>query len=112
MSHAPREPYRHIDLLASLEKLRNRLIALEAMAHAASDTVELLPYLTRLSRHPQLESRPAWTETQCRNIGRLQSLVVATASSAYEVLHEIDSLLHELAETKPLETDTPDSIKS
>ena len=71
-----------IRLRTSLENLRSFLVDLEALAHAARETLDRLPYLpTPLSptnEGPELEGR--------LNYGRLQALVTATASSAKEVL--------------------------
>jgi hypothetical protein len=71
-----------IRLRTSLENLRSVLVDLEALAHAARETLDRLPYipipLSPTSEGPELESR--------LNYGRLQALVTATASSAKEVL--------------------------
>jgi hypothetical protein len=65
-----------------LENLRSFLVDLEALAHAAWETLDRLPYLptppSSRSEGQELESR--------LNYGRLQALVTATASSAKEVL--------------------------
>jgi hypothetical protein len=65
-----------------LENLRSVLVDLEALAHAARETLDRLPFLpTPLnpgSEGQELESR--------LNYGRLQALVTATASSAKDVL--------------------------
>jgi hypothetical protein len=71
-----------IRLRTSLENLRSVLVDLEALAHAAWETLDRLPFLptslTPRSEGQELESR--------LNYGRLQALVTATASSAKEVL--------------------------
>jgi hypothetical protein len=71
-----------IRLRTSLENLRSFLVDLEALAHAAWETLDRLPYLptppSSRSEGQELESR--------LNYGRLQALVTATASSAKEVL--------------------------
>lgn len=71
-----------IRLRTSLENLRSFLVDLEALAHAARETLDRLPYLptplSPTSEGPELEGR--------LNYGRLQALVTATASSAKEVL--------------------------
>jgi hypothetical protein len=65
-----------------LENLRSFLVDLEALAHAARETLDRLPYMpvpvSPTSEGPELEGR--------LNYGRLQALVTATASSAKEVL--------------------------
>jgi hypothetical protein len=71
-----------IRLRTSLENLRSFLVDLEALAHAARETLDRLPFMPLppdpTSEGPELESR--------LNYGRLQALVTATASSAKEVL--------------------------
>jgi hypothetical protein len=71
-----------IRLRTSLENLRSVLVDLEALAHAARETLDRLPFMPLppdpTSEGPELESR--------LNYGRLQALVTATASSAKEVL--------------------------
>jgi hypothetical protein len=71
-----------IRLRTSLENLRSFLVDLEALAHAAWETLDRLPYLptppSSRSEGQELESR--------LNYGRLQALVTATASSAKDVL--------------------------
>jgi hypothetical protein len=71
-----------IRLRTSLENLRSFLVDLEALAHAAWETLDRLPFLpTPLS--PRTEGQ----ELESRlNYGRLQALVTATATSAKEVL--------------------------
>ena len=71
-----------IRLRTSLENLRSVLVNLEALAHAARETLDRLPFMPLppdpTSEGPERESR--------LNYGRLQALVTATASSAKEVL--------------------------
>ena len=71
-----------IRLRTSLENLRSVLVDLEALAHAARETLDRLPFMPLppdpTSEGPELEGR--------LNYGRLQALVTATASSAKEVL--------------------------
>jgi hypothetical protein len=65
-----------------LENLRSVLVDLEALAHAARETLDRLPFMP-LPPHPRSEGQ----ELESRlNYGRLQALVTATASSAKEVL--------------------------
>ena len=71
-----------IRLRTSLENLQSVLVDLEALAHAARETLDRLPYMP-LPPSPRSEGQ----ELESRlNYGRLQALVTATASSAKEVL--------------------------
>jgi hypothetical protein len=72
-----------------LETVRSYLVDLEALAHAARETLDHLPYMPRAasSEGPGLEVR--------LNYGRLQTLVAATAVSAKEVLLACDQMLEE-----------------
>lgn len=71
-----------IRLRTSLENLRSFLVDLEALAHAAWETLDKLPFLPT-----SLSPRSEGQELESRlNYGRLQALVTATASSAKEVL--------------------------
>jgi hypothetical protein len=81
-----------IRLRTSLENVRSYLVDLEALAHAARETLDRLPYLPRPSgsEHPELEAR--------LNYGRLQTLVSATAASAKELLLACDQMLKESEE--------------
>jgi hypothetical protein len=79
------------DLRESLEGLRSKIVDLEATAHAAAEAMNQLPYLPQRSR-PQ-ESKQTWTEEGTRNLGRMQSLVYATASAAESLLDEIKELI-------------------
>jgi hypothetical protein len=78
-----------IRLRTSLENVRSYLVDLEALAHAARDTLDRLPYMPRSSgsEGPELEVR--------LNYGRLQTLVSATAASARDVLLACDRMLEE-----------------
>jgi hypothetical protein len=65
-----------------LENLRSVLVDLEALAHAAWETLDRLPFLPT-----PLSPRSEGQELESRlNYGRLQALVTATASSAKDVL--------------------------
>jgi hypothetical protein len=78
-----------IRLRTSLENVRSCLVDLEALAHAARETLDRLPYLPRPSGS---EGR----ELEVRlNYGRLQTLVSATATSARDVLVACDEMLAE-----------------
>jgi hypothetical protein len=78
-----------IRLRTSLENVRSYLVDLEALAHAARETLDRLPYMPRPSgsEGQELEVR--------LNYGRLQTLVAATATSAREVLLTCDQMLAE-----------------
>jgi hypothetical protein len=78
-----------IRLRTSLENVRSYLVDLEALAHAARETLDRLPYMPRPSgsEGQELEVR--------LNYGRLQTLVSATATSAKEVLLACDQMLEE-----------------
>jgi hypothetical protein len=81
-----------IRLRTSLENVRSYLVDLEAMAHAARETLDRLPYMPRASGS---EGR----ELEVRlNYGRLQTLVSATATSARDVLLACDQMLEESGE--------------
>jgi hypothetical protein len=88
----PGESNTVIRLRTHLENVRSYLVDLEAMAHAARETLDRLPYLPRPSgsEGKELEVR--------LNYGRLQTLVVATATSAREVLLACDQMLSESGE--------------
>jgi hypothetical protein len=81
-----------IRLRTSLENVRSFLVDLEALAHAARETLDRLPYMPRPSgsEGQELEVR--------LNYGRLQTLVAATATSAKEVLLACDQMLAESEE--------------
>jgi hypothetical protein len=81
-----------IRLRTHLENVRSYLVDLEAMAHAARETLDRLPYMPRASGS---EGR----ELEVRlNYGRLQTLVSATATSARDVLLACDQMLEESGE--------------
>jgi hypothetical protein len=81
-----------IRLRTSLENVRSFLVDLEALAHAARETLDRLPYMPRPSgsEGQELEVR--------LNYGRLQTLVSATATSARDVLLACDQMLEESEE--------------
>jgi hypothetical protein len=81
-----------IRLRTHLENVRSYLVDLEALAHAARETLDRLPYLPRPSdsEGKELEVR--------LNYGRLQTLVSATATSARDVLIACDEMLAESGE--------------
>jgi hypothetical protein len=86
-----------------LENLRSVLVDLEALAHAARETLDRLPFMPLppdpTSEGPELESR--------LNYGRLQALVTATASSAKEVLLVCSEMVESSYED-PVATDDDD----
>jgi hypothetical protein len=88
----PRESNTVIRLRTHLENVRSYLVDLEAVAHAARDTLDRLPYMPRASgsEDKELEVR--------LNYGRLQTLVSATATSARDVLLACDEMLAESGE--------------
>jgi hypothetical protein len=79
-------------LRTHLENVRSYLVDLEAMAHAARETLDRLPYMPRASGSEgrELEMR--------LNYGRLHTLVSATATSARDVLLACDEMLAESGE--------------
>jgi hypothetical protein len=93
-----------IRLRTSLENLRSFLVDLEALAHAAWETLDRLPYLptppSSRSEGQELESR--------LNYGRLQALVTATASSAKEVLLACSEMVESSYESPDARDDEDD----
>ena len=73
-------------LRTCLEDLQIHITDLEALAHAAAQTLEKLPYVPRLPRSP-------WTDEQRISLGRTQALVSATAESAARLLREVASIM-------------------
>jgi hypothetical protein len=97
-----------IRLRTSLENLRSFLVDLEALAHAAWETLDRLPYLPTPPSHSsegqELESR--------LNYGRLQALVTATASSAKEVLLACSEMVENSYESPDARDDEDDEGSS
>ncbi len=108
------------DVVAGIEDLRVRLVDLEAMAHAAWQALEYIPYIQRASTTPAPEQQesgnndtpdqsasnesPAVWANQGQEdrrpsdhvrvqLGRLQALVVATAETAYSILGDANQSL-------------------
>jgi len=77
----------------ALESLRSRVIDVDASANAAAESLDRIPYLPRLPRHPQPDAKPEWTEAQRRDLGRMQSMVYAAADAAQELLAEYNEIL-------------------
>jgi hypothetical protein len=92
-----------IRLRTHLENLRSYLVDLEALAHAARETLDQLPYMPRSSGPdaPALEVR--------LNYGRLQAMVTATATSARDVLVACDEMLEDPGEPPEDDGDDGDS---
>ena len=97
------------DLVTGLETLRAHLVDLEAMAHAASQTLDYLPYVPHASgsSNPGAPGSERGGENECdgrsaresrarevrTQMDRLQALVHSTARSALELLTEANGLL-------------------
>jgi hypothetical protein len=93
-----------IRLRTSLENLQSVLVDLEALAHAARETLDRLPYMP-LPPNPRSEGQ----ELESRlNYGRLQALVTATASSAKEVLLVCADMIESSYEPPVTEDDEDD----
>ncbi len=84
---------------SALELLRSHLVELEAVAHAAEDALQYLPYVPRPPVTPGEESAP-YTDKQL-GLGRLQAMVAATSSASRILLQEIDRLLDDVQEPRP-----------
>lgn len=82
----------------ALETLRGRLIELEAVAHAAEEALQHLPFTPP---PPAGVNAPPYTD---RDLGmrRLHALVVATASAARIVLQEADRAVQNPSDTRLL----------
>ena len=93
-----------IRLRTSLENLRSVLVDLEALAHAAWETLDKLPFLPT-----SLSPRSEGHELESRlNYGRLQALVSATASSAKEVLLACSEMVESSYESMDTKGDKDD----
>jgi hypothetical protein len=76
----------------ALENLRSFIVDMEAVANAAADTLQHLPYIPRSPRRTGGEP-----EDDVRlNFGRLHALVTATSSNARKVLQEINEIIERL----------------
>jgi hypothetical protein len=80
------------ELRASFEALRDRMEALEATAHAATELFTEFPYMPR----KPLIHEPTDKETFRRTFRRMQSLVLTTASGAESVLDAMDDLSEQI----------------
>ncbi|WP_428262244.1 hypothetical protein [Haliangium sp.] len=76
----------------SLEDLRSQLVDLEAVAHAAENALQELPYAPSQAVADPGES---YSDAEL-GMGRLQTLVLATSSSARTVLKDVDELIERL----------------
>ena len=79
-----------------LELIRELLVELEALAHSASEILKDMPYTRReldtLDTSPEeLEEQPA--SNSVLSVGRIQSLVTATAQRARSILEVTDKLI-------------------
>lgn len=83
---------------SALETLRGHLVELEAVAHAAEEALQHLPYVPRPSPEPGEEDAP-YTDKQL-GMGRLQAMVTATSSASRILLKEIDLLIDSLHEPR------------
>lgn len=83
---------------SALELLRSHLVELEAVAHAAEDALQHLPYVPRPPVEPGEEEAP-YTDKQL-GLGRLQAMVVATSSASRLLLQEVDRVLDSVQESR------------
>ncbi|MCG8419547.1 MAG: hypothetical protein MJE77_16575 [Proteobacteria bacterium] len=81
-------------LIDEYEKLLDKIVDLEAMAHAAAEVLQHIPYLPRRSESPDEERL---VEIR-RQFGRLHALVAATSDSARKVLDRAHALSERLNE--------------
>jgi hypothetical protein len=90
----PSRPRSPVAVAGALELLRSHLVELEAVAHAAEEALQHLPYVPRPPVEPG-EEDAAYTDKQL-GPGRLQSLVAATSSASRMLLQEVDRLMEDL----------------
>jgi hypothetical protein len=83
---------------SALETLRGHLVELEAVAHAAEEALQHLPYVPRPSPEPGEEDAP-YTDKHL-GMGRLQAMVTATSSASRILLKEMDHLIDSLQEPR------------
>jgi hypothetical protein len=93
-SRPPSRPRSPVAVAGALEMLRSHLVELEAVAHAAEDALQHLPYVPRPPVEPG-EEDAAYTDKQL-GPGRLQAMVAATSSASRLLLQEVDRLLDSL----------------
>lgn len=87
-----------LSVAGALEMLRGHLVDLEAVAHAAEDALQYLPYVPRPSPEPGQEDA-LYTDKQL-GLGRLQAMVAATSSASRILLKELDLLLETVREQR------------
>jgi hypothetical protein len=93
-SPPPSRPRSPVAVAGALELLRSHLVELEAVAHAAEEALQHLPYVPRQPVEPGEEDAP-YTDKQL-GPGRLQSLVAATSSASRLLLQEVDRLIEDV----------------
>lgn len=105
-NHNDQRDVSRIDIVVTgIEDLRSKLVDLEAMAHAAAQSLEYIPFahhsyenqdtatISERGSHQGSRPRP-YADKQIRlQLGRLQALVVATAEAAYAILHDANEVL-------------------
>lgn len=90
------------DMLVALENLRGQVADLDAMAHSALQLLEHIPHIPRTDPQASQLTQSVEISTEARlQLGRLQTLVIATAKAAYAALHAMDVLLDQ-AQQMPL----------
>jgi hypothetical protein len=94
----------------ALETLRSRLVELEAIAHAAEQALQDLPFMPL---PPADEDAPPYTDKDL-GVRRLHALVVATASAARMLLQDADHAVQSPGDTRllPARTGTGSSRAS
>ena len=90
----PSRPRSPVAVAGALEMLRSHLVELEAVAHAAEEALQHLPYVPRPPVEPG-EEDAQYTDKQL-GLGRLQAMVAATSSASRLLLQEVDRLLDSL----------------
>lgn len=95
---APKQPISSHTMQQALESLRGHLIELEAVAHAAEDALQHLPFTPPPAAH---EGAPPYTNEDL-GMRRLHALVVATATAARIVLQEADRAVEDASSPKYL----------
>lgn len=88
-SKAIKQPLVPPFVASALEVLRSHIVELEAVAHAAEDALQHLPYVPRPEPG---EEQAQYTDKQL-GPGRLHTMVSATSSATRMLLKELDRLL-------------------